>query len=89
MSARHVLIKLSLANSPQVLAMVAQEKNLLLEQQPKATIYIKDMAKFTHVLLSMTEMTFESGWLRTQLILFCQLAAITSSRPGALLNLHY
>lgn len=89
MSVRHVLIKLSLANSPQVLAMVAQEKNLLLEQQPKATIYIKDMAEFTHVLLSMTEMTFESGWLRIQLILFCQLAAITSSRPGALLNLHY
>jgi hypothetical protein len=34
-------------------------------------------------------MTFQCGWLRIQLILFCQLAAITGSRPGALLNLRY
>ncbi|EAW17037.1 DUF3435 domain-containing protein [Aspergillus fischeri NRRL 181] len=34
-------------------------------------------------------MTFQSGWLRIQLLLFCQLAAITGSRPGALLNLRY
>ncbi|KAF7169343.1 hypothetical protein CNMCM6106_004230 [Aspergillus hiratsukae] len=72
-----------------VLAIVAQEKNLLLGRRPKATMYIEDVAEFARVLLSTTEMTFQSGWLRIQLLLFCQLAAITGSRPGALLNLRY
>lgn len=52
-------------------------------------MYIEDMAEFARVLLTTTEMTFQCGWLRIQLILFCQLAAITSSRPGALLDLRY
>jgi hypothetical protein len=34
-------------------------------------------------------MTFLIGWLRIQLPLFCQLAAITGSRPEALLNIRY
>ncbi|KAB8069060.1 hypothetical protein BDV29DRAFT_183512 [Aspergillus leporis] len=72
-----------------VLAIVAQEKNLLLGRRPKATMYIEDVAEFARVLLSTTEMTFQFGWLRIQLLLFCQLAAITGSRPGALLNLRY
>jgi hypothetical protein len=52
-------------------------------------MYIEDVAEFARVLLSTTEMTFQSGWLRIQLLLFCQLAAITGSRPEALLNLRY
>ncbi|PYH75799.1 hypothetical protein BO82DRAFT_409090 [Aspergillus uvarum CBS 121591] len=72
-----------------VLAMVAKERNLLSGRRPKATMYIEDVAEFARVLLSTTEMTFQCGWLRIQLLLFCQLAAITGSRPGALLNLRY
>ncbi|KAH1586087.1 hypothetical protein KXV52_000563 [Aspergillus fumigatus] len=72
-----------------VLAMVAKEKGLLPGRRPKATMYIEDVAEFARVLLSTTEMTFQCGWLQIQLLLFCQLAAITGSRPGALLDLRY
>lgn len=34
-------------------------------------------------------MTFECGWQQIQLLFFCQLAALTASRPGALLGLRY
>jgi integrase len=76
-----------LANNPQVLAIIAGKNNLELKRRPKATMYIEDVAEFARVLLSTTEMTFSC--LRIQLILFCQLAAITGSRPGALLRLRY
>ncbi|KAL4861811.1 hypothetical protein BDV12DRAFT_190834 [Aspergillus spectabilis] len=72
-----------------VLAIVAREKDLRSGRRPKATMYIEDVAEFARVLLSTMEMTFQFRWLRIQLLLFCQLAAITGSRPGALLNLHY
>ncbi|KAL2802972.1 hypothetical protein BJX63DRAFT_90216 [Aspergillus granulosus] len=72
-----------------VLAIVAREKGLIHGRRPKATMYIEDVAEFARVLLSTTEMTFQFGWLRIQLLLFCQLAAITGSRPGAMLNLRY
>lgn len=72
-----------------MLAIVAKEKKLLLGCRPKATTYIEDVAEFARVLLSTMEMTFQCGWLRIQLLLFCQLAAVTGSRPGALLNLCY
>ncbi|EFW15377.1 conserved hypothetical protein [Coccidioides posadasii str. Silveira] len=72
-----------------VLAIVAQEKDLHSGRRPKATMYIEDVAEFARVLLLTMEMTFQFGWLRIQLLLFCQLAAITGSHPGALLNLHY
>ena len=52
-------------------------------------MYIEDVAEFARVLLSTTEMAFSCGWLRIQLILFCQLTAITGSRPGALLRPRY
>ena len=65
------------------------KKKKLLRYWLKAIMYIKDMAEFAHMLLSMTEMTFQCGWLQIQLLLFCQLAAITGSCPGALLNLCY
>jgi hypothetical protein len=47
------------------------------------------VAEFARVLLATTEMTFDCGWLRIELVLFCQLAAITGSRPQALLDLRY
>ncbi|KAJ1715650.1 hypothetical protein NYO67_2123 [Aspergillus flavus] len=50
---------------------------------------IEDVAEFARVLLTTTEMTFECGWQQIQLLFFCQLAALTASRPGALLGLRY
>jgi uncharacterized protein DUF3435 len=52
-------------------------------------MYIEDITEFARVLLTTTEMTFDCGWLRIQLLFFCQLAAITASRPKALLDLRY
>ncbi|KAJ5961006.1 uncharacterized protein N7479_008156 [Penicillium vulpinum] len=72
-----------------VLAIVAKEEKLSLQPRPKATIYIEDMAEFARVILSTTELTFPCGWYRIQLLLFYQLAAITGSRPGALLELRF
>ncbi|CAG8311204.1 unnamed protein product [Penicillium nalgiovense] len=72
-----------------VLAIVATEKRLSLKGRPKATMYVEDVAEFARVILSTTEMTFPCGWYRIQLLLFCQLAAITGSRPGALLKLRF
>ncbi|KAJ5283267.1 hypothetical protein N7505_001247 [Penicillium chrysogenum] len=72
-----------------VLAIVATEKHLSLKGRPKATMYVEDVAEFARVILSTTEMTFPCGWYRIQLLLFCQLAAITGSRPGALLKLRF
>ncbi|KAI3032155.1 hypothetical protein CBS147353_919 [Aspergillus niger] len=85
----HGLSKDTIVKVLDVLAIVAKEKKLKLGRRPKATMYIEDVAEFARVLLSTTEMTFVCGWLRIQLLLFCQLAAITGSRPGALLNLRY
>lgn len=52
-------------------------------------MFVEDVAEFTRVILSTTEMTFPYGWYRIQLLLFCQLAAITGSRPEALLQLRF
>jgi Protein of unknown function (DUF3435) len=52
-------------------------------------MYIEEMAEFPRALLSTTEMTFPCGWLQIQLLLFCQLAAITGNRSGCFLNLRY
>lgn len=52
---------LGLANSLQVLAIVAQEEGLNNGSRPKATMFIKDVAEFARVLLSTTEMTFQFG----------------------------
>lgn len=52
-------------------------------------MYVQDLAEFARVLLATTEMSFDIGWLRVQLILFCQLAAITGNRLEALVNLRY
>lgn len=55
----------------------------------RGTMYVQDLAKFARVLLATTEMSFDIGWLRVQLILFCHVAAITGKRPEALVNMRY
>ncbi|KAJ6103496.1 hypothetical protein N7486_005923 [Penicillium sp. IBT 16267x] len=60
-----------------IVALVAKEKDLDLRQRPKKNMYIEDVAEFARVLLTTTEMTLECGWERIQVLLFCQLAAIT------------
>ncbi|OQD78924.1 hypothetical protein PENANT_c071G10263 [Penicillium antarcticum] len=85
----HGLSKDTIVKVEDVLAIVATEKKLCFDRRPKATMYIEDVAEFARVILSTTEMTFPCGWYRVQLLLYCQLAAITGSRPGALLNLRY
>jgi hypothetical protein len=52
-------------------------------------MYIEDLAEYARVLLTIREMTFQLGWLWIQLILFCQLAGITSNRLEALVQLRY
>ena len=52
-------------------------------------MYVEDLAEYARVLLTTREMTFQLGWLRIQLILFCQLAGITGNRPEALVQLRY
>lgn len=56
-------LDLGLTDIPQVLAIVAKEQKLLLGRRLKATMYIEDVAEFTCMLLSTTEMTFQCGWL--------------------------
>lgn len=69
--------------------MIAEQKGLALEPRPKRNMYIEDLAEFARVLLTTQETTFRCGWERMQILLFCQLAALTASRPSALLNLRY
>ena len=73
----------------QIVKAVVKEKKLKLGKREKATMYVQDLAEFCRVLLATTEMRFDCGWLRIELILFCQLAGITGNRPEALVNLRY
>lgn len=52
-------------------------------------MYAEDLAEFARVLLATTEITFDIGRLRVQLVIFCQLAGITGNRPEALVELRY
>lgn len=52
-------------------------------------MYPEDFLEFARVFLTTTEMRFYCGWSRIQELLFCQLLAITGSRPGALARLRY
>ncbi|EDN05363.1 conserved hypothetical protein [Histoplasma mississippiense (nom. inval.)] len=72
-----------------VVARVATEKELALFGRPKKNMYIEDVAEFAQVILTTTEMTFVCGWQCIQMLFFLQLAAITASRPSALLHLRY
>jgi len=71
------------------LPLLPKRRALSSYQQPKKNMYIEDVAEFTRVPLTTTEMIFTYGWQCIQILFFCQLAAITASRPGALLYLHY
>ncbi|KFY96390.1 hypothetical protein V500_02463 [Pseudogymnoascus sp. VKM F-4518 (FW-2643)] len=66
---------------------VADQKGLDNSKRESATMYAEDLAEFSRVLLTTTQMTFALGWLRIQQILFSQLAGITGNRPEALLQL--
>ncbi|OAT04586.1 hypothetical protein BDBG_16292 [Blastomyces gilchristii SLH14081] len=68
---------------------MATEKELALVEWPKKNMYIEDVAEFAQVILIITEMTFVCGWQHIQMLLFLQLAAITASRPLAILHLWY
>ncbi|OJD27056.1 hypothetical protein ACJ73_01562 [Blastomyces percursus] len=83
------LSKVTIVKIDDVIALVAKEKGLELTRKPKKNMYIEDVAEFALVLLTTTEMTFVCGWQRIQILFFVQLAAITASRPGALLHLRY
>ncbi|KAL3428649.1 hypothetical protein BDV09DRAFT_204143 [Aspergillus tetrazonus] len=83
------LCKETIRKVEDVIALVAQEKELELTGRPKKNMYIEDVAEFARVLLTTMEMTFACGWQRIQMLFFCQLAAYTASRPGALLHLRY
>ncbi|OJD10005.1 hypothetical protein ACJ73_09982, partial [Blastomyces percursus] len=72
-----------------LLKLIADEKHLSRQKREKATMYVQDLVEYCCVLLATTEMLFLLGWLRIQLILFCQLAGYTGNRPEALLNLRY
>lgn len=72
-----------------MIKIVADEKELSNKKRESATMYVEDLAEFVRVLLATTEMTFEIGWLRVQLILFCQLAGIMGNRPEALVELRF
>ncbi|KAH6704302.1 hypothetical protein BKA61DRAFT_636094 [Leptodontidium sp. MPI-SDFR-AT-0119] len=76
-------------NGQDVVKIVAVEKDLDFGKRPSATMYAEDLAEFARVLLATTEMTFDIGWLRVQIVLFCQLAGITGNRPEALVELRY
>ncbi|KAL4801337.1 hypothetical protein BDV18DRAFT_167573 [Aspergillus unguis] len=65
-----------------LIAIVAEEKGLELTRRPKKNMYIEDVAEFARVLLTTTEMTFECGWQRIQLLFFCQLATLTANPEG-------
>ncbi|KAH7364031.1 hypothetical protein BKA65DRAFT_522596 [Rhexocercosporidium sp. MPI-PUGE-AT-0058] len=58
-------------NGQDVVKIVAVEKDLDFTKRPSATMYAEDLAEFAQVLLATTEMTFDIGWLRIQLVLFC------------------
>lgn len=72
-----------------MVAEVAREKGLDWHGRRKTVMYKEDFQEFARVFLTTTEMQFFCGWSRIQELLFCQLLAITGSRPGALTQLRY
>jgi uncharacterized membrane protein len=67
--------------------LVTEKKELSNAKRESATIYVGDLAESACVLLAIIQMAFEIGWLRVQLILFCQLAGITANWLEALVGL--
>ncbi|KAL2814672.1 hypothetical protein BDW59DRAFT_167079 [Aspergillus cavernicola] len=62
---------LAQAESLDVVALVAQEKDLDLAGRLKKNMYIEDVAEFARVLLTTTEMMFDCGWQCIQMHFFC------------------
>jgi hypothetical protein len=58
---------------------VEEVKDLSNAKRESATAYVEDLAEFARVLPATTRVAFEIGWLRIQLIFFCQLAGITGN----------
>ena len=70
----------------QIIALGTKGKELESTRQPKKYMYI---AEFARVLLATIVMTYLCGWQCIQIHFFSQLAAITASPHGALLQLRY
>lgn len=77
------------AHAIQVVKIVAEKKGLDHTKRASATMYVDDLAEYSRVMLSTTEMTYQLGLLRILTILFGQLAGITGNRPEALVELRY
>lgn len=68
---------------------MAKQKKLINTRRASATMYAGDLAEYSSVVLTTSEMKFLLGWLRMSLILFGQLAGISGNRPEALVDLRY
>ena len=66
---------------------MADGKGLSNTKRESAAMLHKDLAEFTRVLFATSQMTFDLGWLRVPLILFCQFVGITGHRPEVLVSL--
>ncbi|KKZ66102.1 hypothetical protein EMCG_08141 [[Emmonsia] crescens] len=80
---------LTMAQAQDVIELIADEKKLSREKRPGEPMYVDDLAEYLRVLLVTNEMEFLVGWLRVELILFCQVAGVTGNRPDALTQLRY
>ncbi|OJD25505.1 hypothetical protein ACJ73_03128 [Blastomyces percursus] len=80
---------LIMAQAQDVIELIADEKKLSREKRPGEPMYVDDLAEYLRVLLVTNEMEFLIGWLRVELILFCQVAGVTGNRPDALTQLRY
>ncbi|OJD22468.1 hypothetical protein ACJ73_06185 [Blastomyces percursus] len=80
---------LIMAQAQDVIELIADEKKLSREKRPGEPMYVDDLAEYLRVLLVTNEMEFLVGWLRVELILFCQVAGVTGNRPDALTQLRY
>ncbi|EDN05111.1 predicted protein [Histoplasma mississippiense (nom. inval.)] len=80
---------LIMAQAQDVIELIADEKKLSREKRPGEPMYVDDLAEYLRVLLVTNEMEFLVGWLRVELILFCQIAGVTGNRPDALTQLRY
>ncbi|KGM91455.1 uncharacterized protein PADG_12476 [Paracoccidioides brasiliensis Pb18] len=68
---------LIMAQSQDVIELIADEKKLSRNPRPPGTMYVDDLAEYNCVLLTTNEMEFQVGWARIQLILYTQLAGVT------------
>ncbi|EEH34487.2 hypothetical protein PAAG_05536 [Paracoccidioides lutzii Pb01] len=65
-----------MAQSQDVIELITDEKKFSCELRTPGTMYVDELAKYDHMLLTTNEMEFQVDWARTQLILSSQLAAV-------------